>query len=167
MRIYYTTFKSPVGEILATRTEKGLNLLAFPRNRWERFLAALKSESSVDLRRDEKRFSLLKKELKSYFSGREVRFKFPVDLGGGTAFQKRVWDTMRRIPPGETRSYGWLAGKMGSKGKARAVGAACGANPVPIIIPCHRVVREDGSLGGYAGGLNLKRKLLRLEGVKI
>lgn len=167
MRLYYTTFNSPVGEVLVTRSEKGLNFVAFPRSKWQRFLAALKSEESLDLKKDDKRFSSLKRDLKSYFSGRRVRFKESLDLTGGTAFQKRVWKAMLKIPPGETRSYGWLARQVGGRNKARAVGAACGANPIPIIVPCHRVLRENGDLGGYGGGLSVKRKLLKLEGAEI
>ncbi len=167
MRLYYTTFKSPVGEILATRTEKGLNFIAFPKSRWQRFLAALRKDKNVDLRRDEKKFSSVKKALKSYFSGKRVSFRDRLDLTGATAFQKRVWQATDKIPAGQTKSYGWLARQVGGKNKARAAGAACGANPVPIILPCHRVIREDGSLGGYGAGLSFKRKLLKIEGVKV
>ncbi len=167
MRLYYTTFKSPVGEILATRTEKGLNFIAFPKSRWQRFLAALRKDKNVDLRRDEKKFSSVKKALKSYFSGKRVSFRERLDLTGATAFQKRVWQATDKIPAGQTKSYGWLARQVGGKNKARAAGAACGANPVPIILPCHRVIREDGSLGGYGAGLSFKRKLLKIEGVKV
>ena len=163
MKLYYATFKSPVGEILATRTEKGLNFITFPKSRWHRFLAALRKDQSITLKKDEKKFSSLRKDLKSYFSGKKVSFRQPLDLSGGTPFQKRVWKAMQRIPPGQTKSYGWLARQAGGKNKARAAGAACGANPIPIIVPCHRVVRSDGSLGGYAGGLGVKRKLLSME----
>ena len=163
MKLYYTTFKSPVGEILATRTNKGLNSITFPKTRWHRFLEALRKDETVELKRDEKRFSSLKKELKRYFSGKKVSFRQPLDLSGGTTFQKRVWKAMQKIPPGQTKSYGWLARQAGGKNKARAVGAACGANPVPIVVPCHRVVKSDGSLGGYGGGLGVKRKLLGIE----
>jgi methylated-DNA-[protein]-cysteine S-methyltransferase len=167
MKLFYTTFQSPVGEILVTRTEKGLNFITFPKNRWHRFLSALRRDENVNLKKDERKFLSLKKVLKSYFSGKKIRFKEPLDLTGGTAFQKRVWKTMLKIPSGQTRSYGWLARQVGGQSKARAVGTACGANPIPIIIPCHRVIREDGGLGGYGGGLAMKRKLLRIEGANI
>ena len=163
MKLYYTTFRSPVGEILVTRTEKGLNFIAFPKSRWHRFLAALRKEEGLTLKKDEKRFLSLKKELKSYFSGKKVSFRQPLDLSGGTPFQKRVWKVMQKIPPGQTKSYGWLARQAGGKNKARAAGAACGANPIPIVVPCHRVIKSDGSLGGYGGGLGAKRKLLSIE----
>jgi O-6-methylguanine DNA methyltransferase len=74
---------------------------------------------------------------------------------------------MQRIPFGQTRSYAWLAKQVEGKNKARAVGAACGSNPIPILIPCHRVIREDGGLGGYGGGLGIKKKLLKMEGLNI
>jgi len=167
MKIYYNTFKSPVGEILVTRTEKGLNFVSFPKSTWEKFLSALSKDKNISLLKDEKKFSALKKDLKMYFSGKKANFKEKLDLKGGTAFQKRVWEAMLRMPFGQTRSYGWLAQQVGGKNKARAVGTACGANPIPIIVPCHRVIREDGSLGGYGGGLGMKRKLLEIEGVKI
>jgi methylated-DNA-[protein]-cysteine S-methyltransferase len=86
-----------------------------------------------------------------------------LDLFGVTDFQRRVWNAMRKIPYGETRSYKWLAQKVGDSRKARAVGQACGSNPLPILIPCHRVIREDGGLGGFSAGLHIKRKLLKLE----
>jgi O-6-methylguanine DNA methyltransferase len=86
-----------------------------------------------------------------------------MDLSSGTDFQRRVWRALQKIPRGQTRSYGWVARKIGRPKAARAVGTACGANPVPIIIPCHRVIASDGSLGGFGGGLPLKRRLLALE----
>jgi methylated-DNA-[protein]-cysteine S-methyltransferase len=167
MKLYYTTFKSPIGEILVTRSDKGVNLVAFPRSKWQRFLVALKAAEDVDVTKDDRRFSSLEKQLKSYFAGKKVKFREPLDLTGGTAFQRRVWKAMLRIPSGQTKSYGWLARQVGGKDKARSVGTACGANPVPIIIPCHRIIRENGELGGYGGGVGVKRKLLKIEGAKV
>jgi methylated-DNA-[protein]-cysteine S-methyltransferase len=167
MKLYYATFKSPVGEILATRTDRGLNLVSFPKSTWEKFISALEKDENITLIEDNKKFSNLRNDLKAYFSGKQVQFKKEFDLKGGTDFQKKVWTTMQKIPFGQTRSYGWLAKQAGGKNKARAVGAACGANPLPILIPCHRVIREDGGLGGYGGGLSLKKKLLKIEGVNV
>jgi methylated-DNA-[protein]-cysteine S-methyltransferase len=163
VKLYYAKIKSPVGEILATRTDRGLNFVSFPKNRWEKFLSALKKGENVTLIEDNKRFSNLRNNLKAYFSGKRVQFRENFDLKGGTDFQKKVWRAMQKIPFGQTRSYGWLAKQVGGKSKARAVGGACGSNPIPILIPCHRVIGEDGGLGGYGGGLNLKRKLLKIE----
>jgi len=98
-----------------------------------------------------------------YFKGERVDFPFPLDLKGYTKFQKDVWKATRNIPYGELRNYGWVASQIGKPKSARAVGQALGANPIPIIIPCHRVVASDGSLHGFTGGLELKEKLIALE----
>jgi methylated-DNA-[protein]-cysteine S-methyltransferase len=101
-------------------------------------------------------------QLHSYFSGRRRHFDLPLEIEG-TEFQKKVWTELRSIPYGETISYKELAKRIGKPSAVRAVGAANGANPIPIIIPCHRVIGNDGSLTGFGGGLPLKRKLLELE----
>lgn len=106
-----------------------------------------------------------RRQLEEYFDGRRQVFDLPL-APAGTAFQHRVWALMRAIPYGQTRRYGDLAGQLGSA--PRAVGTACGRNPIPIFIPCHRVVGSDGGLGGYSGmdGIETKRFLLGLEGAK-
>lgn len=108
-------------------------------------------------------FQDLVEQLRTYFSGREVTFPDELDLSGATTFQRRVWEKTRLIPYGETRSYAWVAKQVKQPGAARAVGQALSRNPLPIIIPCHRVVAADGKLGGYTGGLEIKKCLLRLE----
>jgi O-6-methylguanine DNA methyltransferase len=105
-----------------------------------------------------------RRQVERYLGGRSRALDFPIDLSGGTPFQRRVWRAALRIPYGRARSYQWIASKVGGKRSARAVGGALGANPVPLIVPCHRVVTHDGSLGGFSGGLPVKRKLLDLEG---
>jgi methylated-DNA-[protein]-cysteine S-methyltransferase len=105
---------------------------------------------------------LVAQELREYLAGTRSRFTFPVSPSG-TAFERRVWDALQRIPYGETRTYGDIAKDLGAPHGARAVGSANHKNPIPIVIPCHRVVRTGGGLGGYGGGLALKRKLLDLE----
>jgi O-6-methylguanine DNA methyltransferase len=102
-------------------------------------------------------------QLQRYAAGKEVRFRVPVTLLTGTAFQRQVWTALRRIPYGETRTYSWLARQVKRPRAVRAAGAACGANPLPILVPCHRILRTDGSLGGFSAGLPWKRKLLALE----
>jgi O-6-methylguanine DNA methyltransferase len=102
-------------------------------------------------------------ELAEYFAGRRAFFRVPVDLERLPGFQRRVLQTALRIPFGEARSYSWIARAIRNPGAVRAVGTALGRNPVPFIVPCHRVLRSDGSLGGYAWGLDLKRRLLELE----
>ena len=105
-----------------------------------------------------------KKQLKAYFSGKLQRFDLPLHLEG-TEFQERVWKALRRIPHGKTLSYAVLAEKVGKPKASRAVGNANGKNPLPIIVPCHRVIAHNGGLGGYTGGLEKKRFLLKLEGL--
>lgn len=106
--------------------------------------------------------------LERYLAGDPVTFDVPLDLEGTTEFQRRVWQRLRKIPRGRVVSYGDLARELGGgPGAARAVGGAVGSNPLPIVIPCHRVVRADGGLGGFGGGLPRKAALLRLEGVDV
>lgn len=106
--------------------------------------------------------------LERYLAGDPVAFDVPLDLEGTTEFQRRVWQRLREIPRGRVVSYGELARELGSgPGAARAVGGAVGSNPLPVVIPCHRVVRADGGLGGFGGGLPRKAALLRLEGVHV
>ncbi len=108
-------------------------------------------------------FGDLAKRLRAYFSGCQVAFADELDLSGATPFQRQVWQITRRIPCGETRSYLWVAGQMGRPGAVRAVGQALARNPLPVIVPCHRVVGRDGRLGGYRGGIEMKRRFLQLE----
>lgn len=105
-------------------------------------------------------------QLREYFAGARRTFDLPL-APHGTAFQQRVWTALRAIPYGETRTYGELAAAIGSPNASRAVGMANHRNPIPIIIPCHRVIGANGTLTGYAGGLEVKRKLLALEGINI
>jgi methylated-DNA-[protein]-cysteine S-methyltransferase len=106
------------------------------------------------------------RQLQQFADGKPVRWRVPLDLSAGTNFQQAVWRVLTKIPRGETRSYGWVAQQIGKPTASRAVGAACGANPVPVIVPCHRVIAGDGSLGGFGGGLPMKKKLLRIEGTR-
>ena len=108
-------------------------------------------------------FGNLLGRLGSYFAGQRPAFADELDLSAATAFQREVWRLTRLIPYGETRSYGWVAEWLGKAGAGRAVGQALGRNPLPIIVPCHRVVAKDGGLGGYSGGVAEKEYLLRLE----
>ena len=105
------------------------------------------------------------RQLRAYFAGQLRRFNLPLDLRG-TEFQLRVWRELERIPYGETRSYSQIATTIGSPRVVRAVGAANGANPIPIVVPCHRVIGAGGKLVGYGGGLPLKKRLLELEGAR-
>jgi methylated-DNA-[protein]-cysteine S-methyltransferase len=108
-------------------------------------------------------FTDLIERLRSYFAGQRVAFNDELDLSPATAFQRRAWQLTRLIPYGQTRSYGWVAEKLGKAGAGRAVGQALARNPLPIIVPCHRVVAKDGGPGGYSEGVEKKIALLRLE----
>jgi methylated-DNA-[protein]-cysteine S-methyltransferase len=102
--------------------------------------------------------------VRRWLDGEAVDVAGRIGFAGGTAFQRAVWRAMLEIPRGETRSYGWLAERIGRPGAARAVGQAVGANPLPLLVPCHRVIASDGGLGGFGGGLAMKEALLRHEG---
>ena len=108
----------------------------------------------------------LVKELDEYFAGKTKDFSVPLDPEVGTSFERRVWQELTRIPHGQTRSYKEIANAVGNPKGARAVGSANKKNPIPILAPCHRVIKSDGSLGGYNSGLERKRALLELEGIQ-
>jgi len=108
-------------------------------------------------------FKDLMERLKAYFSGHRITFPDKLDLSQGTHFQREVWEITRRIPYGETRSYAWVAEQIRKPRAVRAVGQALGKNPLPIIVPCHRVVASDGKLGGFGGGVEMKKHLISLE----
>ena len=112
-------------------------------------------------------FDDLANRFRDYFRGGRQTFADDLDLSAGTPFQQAVWRTARTIPYGETRSYGWIATTIGRPKAARAVGQAMGSNPLAIVIPCHRVVAGDGGLGGFGGGLDMKRRLLGSEGMYV
>lgn len=147
---------------LVTST-KGLRQIVLPcRNRKE-LLLKVEGEYKEAESKDSS-FGDLPARLQTYLSGKHVDFIDELDLSKATTFQKEVWRVARTIPYGETRSYGWISTQLGYRQKAaRAVGNALGRNPLPILIPCHRVLHADGGLGGFSAGLKLKQFLLRLE----
>jgi methylated-DNA-[protein]-cysteine S-methyltransferase len=108
-------------------------------------------------------FQDLRERFQAYFREDKIDFPEKLDLSGATPFQRQVWEVTRLIPYGDTRSYKWVAEQIGKPGASRAVGQALAKNPLPILIPCHRVVNTDGRLGGFSDGLGMKRRLLRLE----
>jgi len=120
-------------------------------------------ENAIQISPDDLQVSIVFKELTEYFNRERKEFGIELEIVGSD-FQKKVWKELTKIPYGETISYGKLAIRMGDKNLMRAVAAANGSNPIPIIIPCHRVIGKDGSLTGYGGGLEVKKKLLELEG---
>jgi methylated-DNA-[protein]-cysteine S-methyltransferase len=161
----YTVIGTHLGWIVAAASSRGLIATTLPQRSEAHALMALGREIE-GARRDDGAFEELAARLKAYFEGERVEFPDRLDLGSGSSFQRRVWETTRLIAHGETRSYLWIAKRITKPRAARAVGQALGANPLPIIIPCHRVTASDGGLGGFSGGLDVKRTLLKLEGAK-
>lgn len=156
-----TELKSPLGPITLISTEKGLNSLLFEPS----YLSIQNFQTaSIPLNIINAQDSNAAQQLIEYFEGRRKEFAIPLDLDG-TPFRKKVWKALLSIPYGQTMSYGQIASHIGKPKASRAVGQACGANPVPIIVPCHRVLTSSGSLGGYTGGTHIKNALLKLEGV--
>lgn len=155
--IAYKTIESPVGPLLLAADGAGLRLIEFqsPRHPMPR---------GSDWREgDNDTLAQTRMQLDEYFDGRRRSFDLPLSPRG-TTFQLAVWNALTEIPYGETRSYGQQAARIGQPQSVRAVGAANGRNPLPIVIPCHRVIGADGSLTGFGGGLPTKQFLLRLEG---
>ncbi|MDH4222272.1 MAG: methylated-DNA--[protein]-cysteine S-methyltransferase [candidate division Zixibacteria bacterium] len=166
MKLYYAVLETKLGRMLATRTEKGLNNLLFHQPTWGKFFEELEERKDLELIKAEGKFATLRKQLKEYFTGKKVKFTDKLDLSSGSPFEQKVWRKMMQIPYGKTVSYKKLAQMAGEPEKARAVGNACAKNPLTIIVPCHRVIKSDGGLGGYAGGLERKKRLLNLESGK-
>ena len=163
LKLYYSQFDSQIGRIYLAKTQLGLRFIALNRREWFNILTRLRKEANLELKESQEQFLGIRRQLEAYFSGENRGFKISFDLDGATSFQKKVWSAMSQIPYGQTRSYQWLAKKVKIK-SPRAVGQACASNPLPIVIPCHRVISSDGTLGGYGGGLPKKIKLLKLEG---
>jgi methylated-DNA-[protein]-cysteine S-methyltransferase len=158
--VSYTTMESPVGQLLLAGDESGLLRISFGMvskggGKRQKFPRAGWKEDAAP-------FAELRRQLGEYFGGELKEFDVPLRLEG-TEFQLRVWQALRGIPYGETISYLELAKRIGDTKAVRAVGLANGSNPIPIIVPCHRVIGSDGSLVGFGGGLGTKQKLLALE----
>ncbi len=158
-------FRTSWGWMGVSETMKGIDAVVLPK---ASRLAVLSELGFLSVERLEGRTSPRLREAQAqligYLAGTRRSFDLPLDLSRGTSFQQRVWRTLRRISFGRLRSYQWVAVRVGGRQYARAVGNAVGANPMPIVIPCHRIVAQDASLGGFSGGLPTKRKLLALEG---
>ncbi len=156
-------FESPVGRLRLAATPGGVVRIEFPVASGAGFRGWLAREfRDPELVGTLPALEQLAAELAAYFAGTLERFEVPLDLRG-TDFQRDVWQALLRIPYGETRSYGEVAASVGRPRAYRAVGLASGSNPVPLVVPCHRVIAAGGKLGGFGGGLDTKRKLLALE----
>jgi methylated-DNA-[protein]-cysteine S-methyltransferase len=161
----YCRVDSPLGELLAVTTSEGLVKLGYPNVPVDLQLEALATAVSPRLLEAPARLDPLRRELDEYFAGRRRGFDVPIDWRLTAGFVRHVLEATAAIPYGETRTYAEMAAIAGSPRAFRAAGSALGANPIPIVVPCHRVLRTGGGLGGYGGGLEVKRELLRLEGV--
>ena len=158
-------FCTPWGWMGLSETTKGIDAVVLPKASRQAVLSELQATSAELLEgRASSRLQEAQAQLTDYLAGTRRSFDLPLDLSRGTSFQQKVWRTLRGISYGRLRSYQWVAVLVGGRQYARAVGNAVGANPVPIVIPCHRIVAQDASLGGFSGGLPTKRKLLTLEG---
>jgi O-6-methylguanine DNA methyltransferase len=157
--LYYSRMQSPIGGLVVGVSETGLAIIEFDQGDFPKGRLA----RTVDWVESEERTAPAIQELQEYFEGKRRAFTVPLDLRG-TEFQKKCWNALLKIPYGETRSYAQIARSVDCPQGFRAVGMANHDNPVPIIVPCHRVLASDGSLGGYGGGLEVKRQLLELEG---
>ena len=153
--MYYCYFDTPIGELLLAGEADSLSMIGFPKG-------AMRRDPETDWIYNEAPFDIVRGQLAEYFAGERKDFDLPLSLSG-TEFQVAVLEALQQIPYGETTSYGAVAKQIGRPKAMRAVGAANGRNPIPIIVPCHRVIGTSGDLTGFGGGLDTKAALLRLE----
>ena len=165
--VAYATLETPIGLLQFFGGEAGLITVALPNERPPAPEARVRRLlGDVEIVDDPAALTAALAQFEAYFRGELREFDLPLDPSG-TAFQQQVWAAVARIPYGETCSYGEIAAAIGKPAAVRAVGLANGANPLPIVIPCHRVIASDGSIGGYSGGLTIKHRLLALEGAEL
>ncbi|MEX2108552.1 MAG: methylated-DNA--[protein]-cysteine S-methyltransferase [Solirubrobacterales bacterium] len=157
---------SPFGPLLLATTPKGLVRVGLPNQDAEELLVDLAERVSPRLLEAPAKLDEARRELDLYFDGKLKRFDLPIDWRLSEGFRLRVLRAITRIPYGETRNYTEMATSAGNERAVRAAGTACGRNPVPLVVPCHRVLRTGGALGGYGGGLPMKEGLLELEGIR-
>jgi methylated-DNA-[protein]-cysteine S-methyltransferase len=161
--VAYSTVDSPVGMLLLAATPKGLVRVAYDTEDHERVLDTLSQKISPRVLRAPGRLDAVAKELEEYFAGQRRVFDVPLDLSLSRGFRQLVQRHLPEIGYGQTRTYGQVAELVGNPKAVRAVGTACATNPLPVVVPCHRVLRADGRPGGYVGGPDARTALLRLE----
>ncbi|MHC4320842.1 MAG: methylated-DNA--[protein]-cysteine S-methyltransferase [Planctomycetota bacterium] len=161
--IHYSCLNPPFGPVFVAKTVKGIYFINLSKISEAGFQSLLRKRFRKKPIRDDEKLESVINELRDYFNGNQVNFKSILDLRIGTIFQRKVWNKISEIPYGELRTYKWIASEIGNLNAVRAVGNAVGKNPVPPIIPCHRVIRTDGKLGGFSSGISLKKWLLKLE----
>ncbi len=162
--VAYATADSPFGPLLLATTPRGMVRIGLPNQDPEELLVDLAGRVSPRVLEAPARLEEARRELGLYFEGRLREFDLPLDWRLSRSFRRRALRAVNRIPFGQTRTYAEVASRAGNPRAVRAAGSACGSNPLPIVVPCHRVLRTGGGLGGYGGGLAMKRALLRLEG---
>ena len=160
--LFYDVLHTGRGWLGVLGSDRGIRRTTLPAATPEAAMAGLGPEMKEAQERPGA-FAQFHREVEEYFQGRRSRLEAPLDLSGTTEFFRRAWQACRSIPAGETRSYGWLAAQAGRPGAARAAGQAMARNPVPLVVPCHRVVGSDGHLHGFGGGLPMKAWLLSLD----
>jgi methylated-DNA-[protein]-cysteine S-methyltransferase len=163
--VAYTTADSPFGTLLLARTPRGLVRVGLPNQDADELLVDLATRVSPRVLEAPAQLDEARRELDLYFAGKLTDFDLPLDWQLSKDFRRKVLRAIARIPYGQTRSYTQMATSAGNERAVRAAGTACGTNPIPVVVPCHRVLRSGGALGGYGGGLQMKEALLRLEGV--
>jgi methylated-DNA-[protein]-cysteine S-methyltransferase len=163
--VAYATTDSPFGKLLLARTPRGLVRVSLPAYDPGEALEELAARISPRVLEAPAELDEARRQLDLYFEGKLTEFDLPLDWRLTQGFRGKVQRAIARIPYGQTRSYMQLAASAGNERAVRAAGTACGSNPIPIVVPCHRVLRSGGGLGGYGGGLPMKRALLELEGV--
>jgi methylated-DNA-[protein]-cysteine S-methyltransferase len=161
--VAYATTDSPFGKLLLATTPRGLVRLGLPGQERDGLLVDLAERVSPRVLEAPEALDEARRELDLYFDGRLREFDLPLDWRLSRDFRRRALRAVARIPYGQTRSYTEVARRAGNERAVRAAGTACGANPLPIVVPCHRVLRSSGGLGGYGGGLPMKRALLDME----
>lgn len=165
--VHYAVVDTPVGRVVAARTERGLARLAYEdfNGGLDQVLEAIADRLSPRILEGPARLDDVRRELDEYFAGKRTAFDLPLDLSYVKGpFGRRILEACATIPFGEVSSYREMATRAGSAGAVRAAGNALGANPIPIVVPCHRVLRTGGGLGGYTGGVERKQALLAIEG---
>jgi methylated-DNA-[protein]-cysteine S-methyltransferase len=161
--VAYATADSPFGTLLLAKTPQGLVRVGLPHEEFDPLLVDLAGRISPRVLEAPGKLDEERRELDDYFAGRRQGFELPIDWQLSHGFHLRARQGIAAIPYGETRTYTDLARGAGNERAVRAAGSACSRNPIPLVVPCHRVLRSDGSLGGYAGGLEMKQELLEME----
>ena len=181
--VFYTTFTSLLGTLYIAFTKRGVSRIYLDVDSEKAFVRDIEESLKRAVKRNDRGIAAFKRELRYYFSspektgmlsnqrptnnGKPFSFRSPIDLLEGTHFERKVWLVIKKIPYGKVVSYKGLAIRIGRPEAVRAVGSACKKNPLPILIPCHRVIGKDKSLRGYSSGIDIKRRLLEMEGVNI